>query len=138
MDGKDYGWPYCYGDRVPNPEYNDAARCAATVPPALPMQAHSAPLGISFLARATAFPAAYRTDLLVAFHGSWNRGTPTGAKVIRVRVVNGKPAGQEDFITGWQDAAGKRWGRPVDIVVAADGSALISDDALGAIYRVTR
>ena len=138
VDGKDYGWPYCYGDRVPNPEYNDAARCAATVPPALPMQAHSAPLGIGFLARATAFPAAYRTDLLVAFHGSWNRGTPTGAKVIRVRVVNGKPVGQEDFITGWQDAAGKRWGRPVDIVVAADGSVLISDDALGAIYRVTR
>ena len=138
VDGADYGWPYCYGDRVPNPEYNDAARCAGTVPPALAMQAHSAPLGMSFLSRATTFPDDYRTDLLVAFHGSWNRDTPTGAKVIRVHVVNGKPTRAEDFITGWQQANGKRWGQPVDIVVAADGSVLVSDDASGAIYRVTR
>ena len=135
-DGKDYGWPYCYGDRVPNPEYNDAARCAGTTPPALKMQAHSAPLGISFLSRATKFPANYRGDMLVAFHGSWNRTSPTGAKVIRVHVANGKPTGEEDFITGWQDAEGKRWGRPVGITVAADGSVLVSDDAFGAIYRV--
>ena len=138
VDGADYGWPYCYGDRVPNPEYNDAARCAGTVPPALAMQAHSAPLGMSFLSRATTFPDDYRNDLLVAFHGSWNRDTPTGAKVIRVHVVNGKPTRAEDFITGWQQANGKRWGQPVDIVVAADGSVLVSDDASGAIYRVTR
>lgn len=138
LDGKDYGWPYCYGTRVPNPEYNDAARCAATVPPALAMQAHSAPLGMTFLARATTFPADYRGDLLVAFHGSWNRDTPTGAKVVRVHVLNGKPTGVDDFVTGWQQANGKRWGRPVDVVVAADGSVLISDDDSGAIYRVSR
>ena len=137
-DGGDYGWPYCYGNRLPNPEYKDAARCAATIAPALEMQAHSAPLGISFLARATKFPAEYRGDLLVAFHGSWNRDVPTGAKVIRVRVTNGKPTGASDFITGWQGADGKRWGRPVDIVVAADGSVLVSDDGSGAIYRVTQ
>ena len=91
---------------------------------------------MSFLARATTFPQAYRGDLLVAFHGSWNRDTPTGAKVVRVRVANGKPAGIEDFITGWQQANGNRWGRPVDVVVAADGSVLVSDDDAGAIYRV--
>ena len=138
VDGADYGWPYCYGDRVPNPEYNDAARCAGTVPPAVKLQAHSAPLGISFLSRATRFPTDYRTDLLVALHGSWNRDTPTGAKVIRVHVANGTPTRVEDFITGWQPANGQRWGRPVDIVVAADGSVLVSDDGSGAIYRVTR
>ena len=136
-DGADYGWPYCYGDRLPNPEYSDQARCNSTVAPALKMQAHSAPLGISFLAKATAFPADYRGDLLVAFHGSWNRTQPTGAKVVRVHVADGKPVSAEDFITGWQDADGKRWGRPVDILVAADGSVLISDDASGAIYRVS-
>ena len=136
VDGGDYGWPYCYGDREPNPEYHDAARCASTIPPALKMQAHSAPLGISFLSGATSFPADYRGDLLVSFHGSWNRTTPTGAKVIRVHVVNGKPTTAEDFITGWQDASGKRWGRPVDILVAADGSVLVSDDQAGSIYRV--
>ncbi|MDB4892220.1 MAG: L-sorbosone dehydrogenase [Gemmatimonadetes bacterium] len=136
-DGADYGWPYCYGNRIPNPEYNDAARCANTVAPALALQAHSAPLGMSFLSKATTFPDDYRGDLLVAYHGSWNRNSPTGAKVVRVHVAAGKPTSVEDFITGWQQANGDRWGRPVDVVVAADGSVLISDDASGAIYRVT-
>jgi len=136
--GGDYGWPYCYGDRVPNPEFNDAARCANTIPPALAMQAHSAPLGITFLGKATTFPADYRGDLLVAFHGSWDRATPTGAKVVRVHVASGKPTFAEDFVTGWQLVDGSRWGRPVDVVVAADGSVLISDDLSGVIYRVTQ
>jgi glucose/arabinose dehydrogenase len=136
-DGADYGWPYCYGNRIPNPEYNDTARCANTVAPALAMQAHSAPLGMTFLAKASMFPADYQGDLLLAFHGSWNRSTPTGAKVVRVHVANGKPTSVEDFITGWQLSNGSRWGRPVDVVVAADGSVLVSDDDSGAIYRVT-
>jgi len=140
QDGANYGWPYCYGDRVPSPDkdFHDPARCAATVPPALAMQAHSAPLGITFLDRATAFPAEWRSDALVAFHGSWNRSTPTGAKVVRVRIRDGKPVSYEDFITGWQGPNGRRWGRPVDVLVYKDGSLLVSDDAAGAVYRVTR
>lgn len=137
-DGADFGWPYCHSDRVPNPEFNDQARCAATVPPALKMQAHAAPLGITFLDKATSFPSEYRGDALVAFHGSWNRDTPTGATVVRIRVQNGKPASYEDFIVGWQDSAGKRWGRPVDVLVNKDGSVLVSDDMAGIIYRVAR
>jgi glucose/arabinose dehydrogenase len=137
-DGGDYGWPYCYGNRIPNPEFKDAARCARTIPPALELQAHSAPLGMTFLTRATSFPADYRGDLLVAYHGSWNRDTPTGAKVVRVHVKDGAPVGVEDYITGWQQSNGRRWGRPADVMVAADGSVLVSDDASGAIYRVTR
>ena len=136
-DGGDFGWPYCWGQRVPSPEFNDRARCAATIPPALALQAHSAPLGMAFLARATQFPAEYRGDALVAFHGSWNRRTPTGAKIVRLRLVNGKPVSYEDFITGWQDANGQRWGRPVDVLVLADGSVLVSDDDAGLIYRVS-
>jgi glucose/arabinose dehydrogenase len=136
-DGGDYGWPYCYGDHVPNPEYHDPARCASEIPPVLGFQAHSAPLGLTFLRDATTFPAEYRGDLLVAFHGSWNRRVPTGDKVVRVHVVNGRPTGYDDFITGWQRNNGTRWGRPVDVIVARDGSVLISDDAAGAIYRVT-
>ncbi len=135
-DGANYGWPYCHSNRIPNPEFNDAARCASTEPPALGMQAHSAPLGITFLDRATRLPAEYRGDALVAFHGSWNRDEPTGAKIVRIRVRDGRPVGYEDFITGWQDAAGKRWGRPVDVVVHRDGSVLVSDDQSGTIYRV--
>jgi glucose/arabinose dehydrogenase len=135
-DGAHYGWPWCHSDRVPNPEFNDPARCAPTVPPALPMQAHSAPLGITFLDRATQLPEAFRGDALVAFHGSGNRDEPTGAKVVRIRVQSGRPTGYEDFITGWQDASGRRWGRPVDVMVHRDGSVLVSDDQAGAIYRV--
>jgi len=139
QDGGHYGWPFCYGNRTPSPdrEFHDPARCEQTIPPALAMQAHSAPLGITFLDRATTFPPDWRGDAVVAFHGSWNRSVPTGAKVVRVRVRDGKPVSYEDFITGWQGLNGRRWGRPVDVVVHADGSLLISDDAAGAIYRVT-
>jgi glucose/arabinose dehydrogenase len=135
-DGAHYGWPYCHSSRVPNPEFNDAARCATTEPPALGMQAHSAPLGITFLDRATRLPAEFRGDAVVAFHGSWNRDEPTGAKLVRIRVRDGRPTGYEDFITGWQDASGRRWGRPVDVVVYRDGSLLVSDDQAGIVYRV--
>ena len=138
QDGGDYGWPYCWGRRVASPEFNDAARCARTIPPALSLQAHSAPLGITFLGTATSFPTEYRGDALVAFHGSWNRRVPTGAKVVRIHVKDGKPVSYEDFITGWQAPNGQRWGRPVDLLVLADGSLLLSDDDGGMIYRVTR
>jgi glucose/arabinose dehydrogenase len=137
-DGGDYGWPYCHDDRVPSPEFGDAARCAATIAPALRMQAHSAPMALAFLDRATNFPADWRGDALVAFHGSWNRDVPTGAKVVRVRVQNGKPISYEDFVAGWQRPDGSRWGRPVGIVVARDGSVLVSDDMGGVVYRVYR
>ena len=137
-DGGDYGWPYCHDDRVPSPELGNATRCATTIAPALRMQAHSAPMAIAFLDRATSFPADYRGDALVAFHGSWNRDIPTGAKVVRVHVQNGKPVSYEDFVAGWQRPDGSRWGRPVGIVVARDGSVLISDDQGGVVYRVYR
>lgn len=142
-DGGDYGWPYCYslhGRVVPSPDMSgaSAARCEGTIPAALEMQAHSAPLGITFLDRATNFPEDWRGDLLVAFHGSWDRDTPTGAKVVRVRVSGGKPVSYEDFVTGWQLPDGRRWGRPVDVTVYKDGSVLISDDGANAIYRVYR
>jgi len=137
-DGGDYGWPYCYGNKLPSPEYHDADRCSRTIAPALEMQAHSAPLGMTFLRKATQLPANERGDLLVAFHGSWNRKVPTGAKVVRIVVQNNKPVRAEDFVTGWQRADGSRWGRPVDVAVMKDGSILISDDGTGEIVRVAK
>jgi glucose/arabinose dehydrogenase len=139
QDGKDYGWPYCYslhGSAVPNPEFDDAHRCASTVPAALEMQAHSAPLGMTFLDKATLLPDEYLGDLLVAFHGSWDRDQPTGAKVVRVHVSGGVPIGVDDFVSGWQRENGSRWGRPADVQVYKDGSVLISDDQSGTLYRV--
>jgi glucose/arabinose dehydrogenase len=134
-DGADYGWPHCWGNRWNNPEYASAS-CAQTVVPALMMQAHSAPLDITFLKGATQLRTEYLGDALVAFHGSWNRSIPTGAKVVRLRIRDGKPVGYEDFVTGWQDASGNRWGRPAGLLVLADGSVLVSDDMGGAIFRV--
>jgi glucose/arabinose dehydrogenase len=136
QDGGFYGWPYCWGNRTPNPEFNDAARCASMTPPALNVQAHSAVLGITFLDRASMLPASLRGDALVATHGSWDRDPPTGDKVIRVHVANGQPVSYDDFITGWQRPDGTRWGRVADVFVAPDGSLLITDDSTGVVYRV--
>ncbi len=134
-DGTDFGWPYCYGARVPNREYNDAARCANTTPPALSMQAHSAPLGMAFYT-GEQFPEEWRGDLFVAFHGSWNRSTPTGYMLAHVDVRDGRPVSYEPFASGWLEAGGHVSGRPVYPAVGPDGSLYLSDDLGGRIYRI--
>jgi len=134
-DGKYYGWPQCYLPGQKNPEY-PSADCSTVEAPAITFQAHSAPLGMNFYT-GTTFPADYRGDAFVAFHGSWNRSVPTGDKVVRVQVANGKPVAIDDFVTGWQRPDGSRWGRPVGIVMATDGALLVSDDMGGKIWRVT-
>src|SRR3954468_566264 len=102
--GGDYGWPFCYGDKLPNMKFDRKAadRCGATIAPKIKMQAHSAPLGLAFGA-GTMFPQEYRDSLYVAFHGSWNRSAPTGYKVVRILLdAHGEPAGApEDFVTGF-------------------------------------
>jgi glucose/arabinose dehydrogenase len=140
QNGGDFGWPYCYADRVPDSKFNNttADRCKDMIPPKVQMQAHSAPLGLAF-SEGTAFPPEYRNNIFVALHGSWNRSVPTGAKVVRVKLDDkGQPVGRDqDFITAWQDESGKRWGRPAGIIFGADGSMYVSDDQAGLIYRVT-
>lgn len=142
--GGDYGWPYCYGDKLPNTkfEHGAAERCGATIAPKVKLQAHSAPLGLAFGA-GTMFPPEYRNSLYIAFHGSWNRSVPTGYKVVRVPLdAKGEPGrAAEDFATGWlapgETRKGKWMGRPVGVLFGADGSLFISDDASGHVYRVT-
>jgi glucose/arabinose dehydrogenase len=102
------------------------------------MQAHSAPLGLTFYT-SDALGQEYSDDLFVAFHGSWNRTTPTGYKVVVMPFENGQPTGEvADFATGWLGADGEAWGRPVDVLVAPDGSLLVSDDEGGRIFRISR
>jgi glucose/arabinose dehydrogenase len=79
-----------------------------------------------------------RGDLLLAFHGSWNRDVPTGAKVVRIRIVNNRPVSAEDFLWGFQRPNGSRWGRPADVAVWKDGSVLVAEDLGGGIYRISR
>jgi len=137
--GDHFGWPQCYpnpaaANRLPNPEYPNAS-CGGDTPTALNFRAHSAPLGIAFYS-GTQFPATYKGDAFVAFHGSWNRSVPTGAEVVLVKFSGGRPTGYSDFVTGWL-RNGQYIGRPVGIAVAPDGSLYISDDQLGYIYRVS-
>lgn len=135
--GKDYGWPYCYGNKVPDPEFGSAVRCAGTTPPEEEMQAHSAPLGVAF-GYGLKFPSMIQNSLLIAFHGSWNRSVPTGYKVVAVPFnKKGSPAGKPfDVITGWH-SENEAWGRPVDVHAGRDGAMYVSDDHAGAVYRVT-
>jgi glucose/arabinose dehydrogenase len=141
-NGGDFGWPYCYGNRVPDASFGGTpARCSATVPPRVEVQAHSAPLGLAFYS-GQMFPADCQGDLFVAFHGSWNRSVPTGYKIVRVKMNDqGKPEGVQDFITGWlppgETRRGKWMGRPVGLAIGPDGALFISDDGSGSIYRVT-
>jgi glucose/arabinose dehydrogenase len=134
--GKDYGWPYCYGDRTPNPEFNDPTRCANTVPPAFNYPAHWAPLGTLFY-NGLNFPATYQGDLLVAFHGTARDQVQnlSGYNVVRVRFKRGKPVAMEDLVRGW-NANGDTWGRPAGLLIMPDGSLLISDDTGGRIFRL--
>ena len=136
-DGRNYGWPQCYLPGKPNPEYG-SADCSTVEPPAITVQAHSAPLGIAFYT-GTQFPREYRGDAFVTLHGSWNRTVPTGAKVVRIKVDSGgrRAVGVDEFINGWQRPDGSRWGRPVGLLVLPDGSLLVSDDYGGKIWRVT-
>jgi glucose/arabinose dehydrogenase len=88
----------------------------------------------------TAFPAPWSSGAAIALHGSWNRTTPTGDKVILIPFVSGgqQPSSAVDLVTGWTTPAGSYWGRPVDVAVDPGGGLLISDDASGTIYRLSR
>jgi glucose/arabinose dehydrogenase len=106
-------------------------------PPTIGIQAHSAPLGLTFYT-ADAFGPEYANDLFVVQNGSWNREPPAPPKLLRIDFSDADPVSAQDFLTGFQDAQGNRWGRPAGVTVAPDGSLIVSDDQAGALYRVHR
>lgn len=136
-EGGNYGWPTCYGDNIHDTDFDDKEYirnpCMEPfeTPSLVDLQAHSAPLGLTFY-DGDMFPDEYQGDLFVCFHGSWNRQEPTGYKLVNIDMdtlqVN-------DFATGWLRAATIS-GRPVDVIVAEDGSLFVSDDNAGKIYRI--
>jgi glucose/arabinose dehydrogenase len=140
QEGAFYGWPWYYiGDnedpalKGKRPDLKGQAR----VPDVL-FQSHSSALSVAFYDR-DAFPAEYRGDAFVALHGSHSRPDTTGYKVIRVRMKEGRPTGEyEDFMTGFVVDNDSVWGRPAGVAVTRDGALLVSDDANGTIFRVTR
>ncbi len=138
LEGANYGWPYCFGKRVHDGQFDPKGLkrdfCKDTVPSYIDIPAHSSPLGLAFFPEE--WPKEYRYHLLVAYHGSWNRTIPTGYKVVRYKLdEQGNYLGEEDFITGWLTPHGAL-GRPVDILIKDDGVIFISDDHAGVVYRL--
>lgn len=135
-NGNFYGWPYCYGKNVEDSTFRPGQSCDNAIPSHIDLQAHSAPLGLAFIP--DSWPTEYHDDLLIAYHGSWNRTQPTGYKIVRAKLdAEGKYKTTEDFITGWLSGNGAL-GRPVDLLFGPDGSLYISDDKAGVVYKVTQ
>lgn len=140
-DGAFYGWPYAYIGQHEDPRRKGerADLVSKALVPDVLIQAHSAVLGMAFY-EGKMFPADYQGDAFVALHGSWNRSTRTGYKIIRIKFKNGRPAGgYDDFLIGWMLAEDKPevWGRPVGLLVMRDGSLLVTDDGGNKVWRVT-
>lgn len=139
--GKSYGWPICYDDNIHDTNFDKNQYiqdpCNGQTKPQVKLQAHSAPLGLAFVPQNSSWPKDYWGDLIVAFHGSWNRSVPTGYKLVRIKLdANGNYEGTEDFITGWIQG-NSALGRPVDVVIRPDGTMFVSDDKAGVVYKVT-
>ena len=131
-ENRHYGWPFCYGKNIPDPKYNDRELCEDKEPSLVDLQAHSAPLGLTFYF-GQQFPEKYKGKLFVAYHGSWNRKIPTGYKIVTVDI---ETKDVEDFATGWLTDDFKVLGRPVDLIVDNEGSLFVSDDNAGLIYKI--
>jgi glucose/arabinose dehydrogenase len=133
--GQHFGYPYCHGGTIPDPEFGRKHACGEFSAPAQNLGPHVAALGMRFYT-GTQFPLAYRNQIFIAEHGSWNRSSKIGYRITVVRVENGKAVAYEPFATGWLQGQ-QAWGRPADVLVAADGALLVSDDTAGAIYRIS-
>lgn len=133
--GMHFGYPYCHGGDISDPEFGATRPCAEFAAPAQKLGPHVASLGMRFYT-GKMFPTEYRNQIFIAEHGSWNRSDRIGYRVTLVRLQGDKVVSYEPFASGWlQD--GSIWGRPADVLVLPDGSLLVADDYADAIYRIT-
>lgn len=134
--GQTFGFPYYGGGSVRTAEYKDKTPPADSVKPEVEMVAHAADLGMTFYT-GSQFPAKYKGGVFSVQHGSWNRTTPVGARVMFTSL---KPDGTADksepFAEGWLNN-GEYLGRPASVAQLNDGSLLVADDTSGAIYRIS-
>ena len=133
--GLHFGFPYMYGNNVPDLEFGARGKGRAFTSPERELPAHVASLGMRFYT-GTTFPSRYRNAIFIAEHGSWNRSVPIGYRVSLVRREGNRAMSYEIFAEGWL-RGGRAWGRPVDVQVMPDGALLVSDDKAGLIYRIT-
>ena len=137
--GSFYGFPYCHADGKPDQDITKADACKGVTRPVALLGPHAAAMGVKFYT-GSMFPAEYRNTMFIARKGSWNRSKPNGFDVVNVRIgADGKSATIKPFLTGFSESstAYKFWGRPAYIAQLPDGSLLVSDEQLGAIYRVS-
>lgn len=137
-EGRHYGWPYAYGNNIPDPKFDTGREdeIAKATPPAFEFRAHNAPLGITFVRNSHA-PETLRDAALVALHGSWNRSKKDGYKVVSLHWQADESIVQRDFLWGFLQNE-TVIGRPVDVAEGPDGAFYISDDYAGIIYRISR
>jgi glucose/arabinose dehydrogenase len=133
--GMHFGFPYVHQGDILDPEFKgkDAKNYVA---PALKVGPHVAPLGLRFYT-GNMFPAEYKSKIFICEHGSWNRSKKAGYKVGIATLDGNKVVDYKPFVEGFLQPNEKVSGRPVDCIVAEDGSLLISDDYAGLVYRVT-
>ncbi len=137
VPGDHFGYPYCHGGTVKDPEFGDKFPCADFIPPVQNLGAHVAPLAVKFYT-GNMFPSEYKGHAFIAEHGSWNRSSKVGYKISLVKLEGNKAVSYETFLDGWlNEDSQEQFGRPVDILFLEDGSMLISDDYGDAIYRVS-
>ncbi|MBI2314208.1 MAG: sorbosone dehydrogenase family protein [Betaproteobacteria bacterium] len=129
-----FGYPYCHGGAIADPEYGSKRRCAEFSPPARNLAPHVAALGMRFYS-GTMFPPEYRNQIFIAEHGSWNRSEKIGYRVSIARLAGNRVVKYEPFAEGWLQGE-SAWGRPADVLVMPDGALLVSDDFAGVIYRI--
>jgi glucose/arabinose dehydrogenase len=137
--GQHFGYPWVVGKvRITEHGYDKDPLPKDAVPPQVEMHAHAADLGLTFYT-GNRFPQKYRGGIFSAQHGSWNRTTPIGARVMFTSLkADGSADKTEVFAEGWLDPQTRQYrGRPVDVAMMPDGSLLVSDDFAGAIYRIT-
>ena len=133
--GEHFGFPYCHEGDLPDPKFGEGVDCSQFKAPKLKIQAHAAALGIKFYT-GEMFPKKYRNGAFIALHGSWNRSSKVGYKVIFVPVADKEAGPAQDFLTGFLQGE-DYFGRPVAFLQLDDGSLLVSDDYGGTIYRIT-
>lgn len=136
--GMHFGYPYCHGGIIKDPEFGSKRPCSDFTVPAHNLGPHTAPLGLKFYT-GSMFPGQYKNQLFIAEHGSWNRSKKIGYRVSLVNVQgNTKATSYTTFASGWlDDETQKAWGRPVDVLVLNDGSMLVSDDQANVVYRIS-
>ncbi len=136
--GLHFGFPYCHEGTIADPEFGNGVDCSQYTAPVEKLGPHVAAIGMRFYT-GNMFGEAYKNQVFIAEHGSWNRAEPLGYRVSLVKLdANGQSLGYSTFAEGWLQADGKVLGRPADVEFMQDGAMLISDDYSGVIYKVVK